>query len=422
MQLKDIRTVKDLASKRVLVRVDFNVPLRLSNGGYEVDPHGDWRIKRSLPTITYLMAQGAVVVLLTHVGRPKGIVREELRVRPIAHCLSALLNEQHIPNEVMWTNFERGAVPPSLERGKRTALLLCAPDCVGTATEEVIDHARPGDLVLLENVRFHPEEEANDAEFARSLAHGVDYFVNDQFSASHRKHASVSAITALAPSFAGALLIDEVAHLSALVDNPAHPFTLILGGVKLETKLPIIKNMLPRVDALYIGGAAANTILSYQGKPVGLSMTVKGFEEAFSYPGWGKVHLPVDVTVAQDAKGRGLRHCSVDEVRHDEYIYDIGPQTVQAMIASASRARLTVWNGPLGYFEVPQFARSSIELAKNLVTTPSFTVIGGGDTLDLVDQAGVRDRFGFVSTGGGAMLSFLSGEILPGLEPLIVHT
>ncbi|MFA4872951.1 MAG: phosphoglycerate kinase [Patescibacteria group bacterium] len=418
MQLRDIRSVKDLAGKRVLVRVDFNVPLRPLSGGYEVDPHGGWRIKRSLPTITYLMEQGAVVVLLTHVGRPKGMVREELRVRPIAHCLSGLLIQQGIPNEVVWTNFERGAVPPSRVQGKRTALILCAPDCTGIATEEVIDHARPGDLVLLENVRFHPEEEANDPEFARSLTHHADYFVNDQFSASHRKHASVAAITELVPSFAGALLIDEVAHLSTLVDNPAHPFTLILGGVKLETKLPIIKNMLPRVDALFIGGAAANTILSYQGKPVGLSMTMKGFEEVLSFPGWEKVQLPVDVTVAQDAKGRGLRHCAVDEVRDDEFIYDIGPQTVKAMVASASRSKLTVWNGPLGYFEVPLFARSSIDLAKNLVKTPSFTVIGGGDTLDLVDQAGVRDQFGFVSTGGGAMLAFLSGQELPGLKPL----
>ncbi|MEW6610057.1 MAG: phosphoglycerate kinase [Patescibacteria group bacterium] len=416
MHLRDIRTVKDLAGKRVLVRVDFNVPLRQAGSGYEVDPHGDWRIRRSLPTIMYLMERGAVVILLTHVGRPKGMVREDLRVKPMAMRLSMLLNEEGIANELVWTNFERH-VPRGAERQ-----LLLASDCVGTKTIEVVDHAREGDIVMLENVRFQAGEEANDVEFAKALAEGKDIYVNDQLGMSHRAHASVSAVTSFVPSYAGMLLIDEVQHLSAILNSPQKPFVFILGGVKLETKLPLLRAMLPRVDVMHIGGAAANTLLSAVGKPVGRSMVTPGHDTVVNENGWEKVRLPVDVVVAKDTDGIGVRTCKVEDVRPDEYIYDVGPETVDAIRKDAQRARLVVWNGPLGYFEVPLFAQGSTRLARELAvlnTAQTETVVGGGDTEDLVESVGMREKMRFVSTGGGAMLAFLSGEELPGLVPLL---
>lgn len=436
MQLRDIRTVKDLAGKRVLVRVDFNVPLRHINGGYEVDPHGDWRIKRSLPTMRYLMEHGAVVVLATHAGRPGSTIHEELRIKPMAMRLSALLQAQGVKNEVVWTNFERRRYAE--RRGKsrvaeaqknaearqyRTKKILITSDCIGAKSQEVVDHARQGDIVVLENVRFHGGEEANDEEFARQLAEGKDLYVNDQFGVMHRNHASVSAVTKYLPSYAGMLLIDEVHHLSAILHAPPRPFVFIMGGMKLETKLPLLKNMLPRLDAMHIGGAAANTLLSYAGKPVGKSKVSLGHEDILKEKEWGKVRLPVDVVVAKDASGAGMRTCEVEDVRMDEYIFDVGPKTVDMIINDCARARLAVWNGPLGYFEVPLFAKSSERLAQalsGLNPAHTETVIGGGDTEDLVESAGVREKMGFVSTGGGAMLAFLSGQELPGLTPLML--
>ncbi len=415
MQLKDIRTVKDLAGKRVLVRVDFNVPLRPMNGGYEVDPHGDWRIRRSLPTITYLSNAGAIVVLATHAGRPGGEVRDELRIKPMAMRLSALLAAQGMAHEVVAANFEQHA------RRDNERQILVASACVGPKAEEVVDHAGKGDIVMLENLRFHAGEEANDPEFARALAEGKDLYVNDQLGMSHRAHASVTAVTAYLPSYAGILLIDEVQRLTAILLAPQRPFVFIMGGAKLETKLPLIRHMLPRVDAMHIGGAAANTLLSSTGISVGKSKVSPGYEAIMSEIGGEKIILPVDAVVAKNASGEGLRTCTIDEVHPDEYIFDVGPETVGAICKDAQRARLVVWNGPLGYFEVPPFAQSSERLARELAgmaTARTEVVVGGGDTEDLVESAGVREKMSFVSTGGGAMLAFLSGQELAGLKPL----
>jgi len=417
MKLRDFRTVKDLKGKRVLVRVDFNVPLRQApNGkGYEVDPHGDWRIRRSLPTIQKLSDAGAVVILATHVGRPGGTVHEELRVRPMGYRLSALLREEGVPNEVIWTNFERH------EGRKGERQILIAPDCIGVHAEEVIDHAREGDIVLLENIRFHAGEEANDIEFAKALSSSADYFINDQLGMSHRKHASVAAITALLPHYAGTLLIDEVEHLERITERAARPFTLILGGAKITTKMPLLAHLLPLADHVHIGGAAANTLLSYAGKPVGKSVVALGHESVQKLPGWEKVKLPVDAVVAKDASGTAIRTCAIDEVRPDEYIFDVGPETCAAIEQDAAASKLVVWNGPLGYFEVPNFAKMTERLARAMAEWKNERIIGGGDTEDVVEKVGVRDRMSFVSTGGGAMLSFLSGEELPGITPLIVE-
>lgn len=418
MILRDIRSIpkEDLRGKTILVRVDFNVSLRQKNGGYEVDPHGDWRIRRSVETIKYLSNAGAVVVLATHVGRPGGVAHDELRIKPMAVRLSALLNERGVRNEVVWKNFERH------EGRAGEQQILVVSDCIGARAEEAIGHARAGDIVVLENLRFHAGEEANDEEFARALAEGKDLYVNDQLGMSHRAHASVAAVTKLLPCYAGMLLIDEVEHLSKILNVPKRPFVFIMAGAKLETKLPLLKNMLPRVDSIYIGGAAANTLLAYSGKPVGKSKVSLGHESILKEKGWSRVRLPVDAVVAKDASGTGKRVCAVEDVRLDEYIYDVGPKTVDMIAKDAEGAQLVVWNGPLGYFEVPLFAKNSEQLARMLAaldTKKTEIVIGGGDTEDLVESVGVREKMSFVSTGGGAMLAFLSGEQLPGLIPLI---
>lgn len=418
MKLRDIRSIakSDLRGKTVLVRVDFNVPLRATDAGYEVDPHGDWRIRRSVDTIAYLSGAGAVVVLATHAGRPGGTVHDELRVKPMAIRLSALLNEYGVQNKVVWSNFERHEIRPA------DRLVLIASDCIGSKVEEVVDYAREGDIVMLENLRFYVGEETNDDEFAHSLAAGKDWYVNDQLGTSHRNHASVSAVTKFLPSYAGMLLMDEIRHLSALMDDPSHPFVFIMAGAKLETKLPFLKNMLSRVDSIFIGGAAANTLLAYTGKPVGKSKVSLGHEAVIRDPGWHKVMLPVDVVVAKDVSGTGMRTCMADDVQPDEYIYDVGIKTVDLIAQEARRAKLVVWNGPLGYFEAPLFAKSSLLLAERLAALGDASreiIIGGGDTEDLVEAAGVREKMSFVSTGGGAMLAFLSGEELPGLVPLV---
>jgi len=335
--------------------------------------------------------------LASHAGRPGGTVHEELRMTPMARRLEALLGSKK--------------------------KIIVASDCVGGEAERAVAGAGEGDIIMLENLRFHVGEEANDAAFARALAKGKDLFVNDQLGTSHRAHASVSAITGLLPSYAGILLIDEVEHLSDVLDAPPHPFVFIMAGAKLETKLPLVKSMLPRVDSIYIGGAAANTLLSYMGKPVGKSKVSLGHEAVVREPGWEKVKLPIDAVVAKDASGTGVRTCKVEDVRPDEYIYDVGPRTVEMIAKDAEAAQLIVWNGPLGYFEVPLFAKNSEALARKLAALGGNArqiVIGGGDTEDLVESAGVREKMSFVSTGGGAMLAFLSGEQLPGLMPLII--
>ena len=415
MKLRDFHTISDIKGKRVLVRVDFNVPLRQGPQGYEVDPHGDWRIRRSVPTIKYLSEKGAVVIVVTHVGRPGGTVHEELRVKPLAYRLSALLGEAGIANEVVWTNFER-----RVDR-KGEKQILVAPDCIGVHAEEVIDHAREGDIVLLENVRFHAGEEADDPEFAKALSEHADIFINDQLGMSHRKHASVSAITKFLPHYAGILLIDEVEHLERIVERPQHPFVLILGGAKIKTKLPLLEHLLPIADAVHIGGAAANTLLAYAGKPVGKSMVALGYESIQKLPGWEKVKLPVDAVTAKDASGTGLRTCAVSDVQHDEYIFDVGPRTLEGILSDAESAKLVVWNGPLGYFEVPAFAKTTEALAMRMAHFKNERIIGGGDTEDVVEKTGVREKMSFVSTGGGAMLAYLSGEQMPGILPLIIE-
>jgi phosphoglycerate kinase len=382
--VRDIR-VKD---KRVLVRVDFNVPL----AGCEVAD--DTRIGAALPTIQYLLEQGAAVILMSHLGRPKGEVLEELRMDPVAHRLSELLARE----------------------------VIKADDCIGPEVERAAVALEPGQILLLENLRFHPEEKDNDPTFAQQLASLADIYVNDAFGTAHRAHASTSGVPRYLPAVAGLLMERELNFLDKALANPERPFVAILGGVKVSDKIGVIRTLLSKVDLLLIGGAMANTFLKAQGYEVGQSLvedeSLPVAREILEQAG-GKLVLPVDVIVADDfAAEAKAKTVDIDNVPPSWRILDVGPGTLDLFKEKLASAKTVVWNGPMGVFEFPKFALGTITLAKDLAETEATTIVGGGDSVAALRQAGLEGAMSHVSTGGGASLELLEGKTLPGVAAL----
>ena len=381
----------DLAQRRVFIRADLNAPL--DHGGVT----DDTRLRAVAPTIQYALKAGAAVVLASHLGRPQGKVAPQFSLHPIAARLEALL-------------------------GQKVEL---APDCVGAATLERARALRPGEILLLENLRFHPEEEANDDGFARALAELADCYVNDAFAAAHRAHASIAAITKhLQPAAAGLLLQQELAALGRILEAPERPLVAILGGAKVSDKLALVGHLLARVEALLIGGGMAFTFLRAMGHAVGRSLvetgqveTARRTLEAARRQGVALV-LPVDAVVADGLDSASGRTVGVRAIPEGQMGLDIGPRTVERFTGALKTARTVVWNGPMGVFEKPPFAAGTIALARAVADAPVFSVIGGGDTVAAVTQAGVAERIGYISTAGGAFLEFLEGRKLPGVEAL----
>ena len=381
----------DLAKRRVFVRADLNAPL---DHGTVTD---DTRLRAVVPTIQYALKAGATVVLASHLGRPKGKVAPEFSLRPIAERLESLL-DQHVE---------------------------LAPDCVGAATLERARALGPGQVLLLENLRFHAEEEANDDGFARSLATLAECYVNDAFAAAHRAHASIAAITRhLQPAAAGLLMQQELAALGRILESPDKPLVAILGGAKVSDKLTLVEHLLDRVDALLIGGGMAFTFLASLGHAVGRSLvepdhldTARRTLDAARRRGVALV-LPIDAVVADGLDSAQGRAVGIREIPAGQMGLDIGPRTVERFTKALTGARTIVWNGPMGVFERTPFAAGTLALARAVAGSQAFAVIGGGDTVAAVTQAGVAEQIGYISTAGGAFLEFLEGRKLPGVEAL----
>jgi phosphoglycerate kinase len=385
------KTVRDtqIAGKRVLVRADFNVPL--NEAGEITD---DTRIRAALPTIEYLRNQGAMVILCSHLGRPKGKVVEAMRLTPVAKRLSELLQAPVTKTE----------------------------NCIGSEVERVAAAMKPGDVVLLENLRFHAEETENDPGFAKQLAALADVYVNDAFGTAHRAHASTEGVAHYLPAVAGFLMERELAFLGKALAEPTPPFVAILGGAKVSDKIGVIENLLPKVDYLVVGGGMANTFLKAQGHEVGESLVENDkldlAKDLLKRAG-GKLVLPVDVVVA-DAFAADAKHntVAIDKVPDNWRILDIGPKSVERFQKMLQTAKTVVWNGPMGVFEFPSFAAGTVAIAKALAGTAATTIIGGGDSAAAVKQAGLTESMTHISTGGGASLEFLEGKVLPGVAAL----
>ncbi|MBI5301932.1 MAG: phosphoglycerate kinase [Chloroflexi bacterium] len=387
MNKKSIRDIA-LKNKRALVRVDFNVPL--DDKGQVTD---DTRIVASLPTIQYMVEQGAKVILCSHLGRPKG-KDQKFSLRPVATRLEQLL-------------------------GKPVTFVS---DCIGQPVQRVVEAMNAGDVVLLENVRFYPEEEKNDPEFAKKLAAFGDVYVNDAFGSAHRAHASTEGVTKSLPGVAGFLMEKELAYLGKALANPAKPFVAILGGAKVSDKIKVIENLLPKVDSLLIGGGMANTFLAAKGLNLGQSLVEADkldTARALIEKGGTKIVLPVDGVIADKFdKDAAKKVVDVSAVPSDWRVLDVGPRTIDAFAKILGDAKTVVWNGPLGVFEMPAFAKGTVEIAKRLASSGATTIIGGGDSAAAVEQAGVADKMTHISTGGGASLEFLEGRVLPGVAAL----
>jgi len=381
----------NLEHQRVLVRVDFNVPL---DQGRITD---DTRIRATLPTIQYLMSRQAKIVLVSHLGRPKGKIDDSLRMKPVAERLAEILGRP----------------------------VHYAPDIVGPEARAVVESLEPGAIALIENVRFDPGEEANDPAFAEKLASLADCYVNDAFGTAHRAHASTVGVAKLLPSAAGLLMQAEVSALTQVLDHAEHPYVLILGGAKVSDKVGVIEHLLERVDTILIGGGMANTFLAAEGANVQQSLlepdkldvareTLRRAGELHT-----NIRLPVDVVVAgklsDDAEPQTV---TPEGIPAGTAIYDIGPKTISAFAEVISVARTVVWNGPMGVFEVGPFAAGTREVAEAVAACRGYTLIGGGDSVAAVEQLGVADQISHISTGGGASLEFLEGKVLPGVAAL----
>jgi phosphoglycerate kinase len=381
----------DLAGKRVFLRADLNAPLE---GGAVSD---DTRLTAVVPTIRRALQGGAAVVLASHLGRPKGRRDPKYSLAPVAERMAALLG-QPVP---------------------------LAPDCVGAETAALAKSLEPGQVLLLENLRFHPEEEANDDGFARELAALADCYVNDAFAAAHRAHASIAAITRhLQPAVAGLLMRSELDALGRILEAPQRPLVAILGGAKVSDKVALVEHLLDRVNALLIGGGMAFTFLHALGHDVGRSLLeldrieiARRVMDAARRRGV-QVLLPTDAVVAASIDASGGRAVGIREIPGDQMGLDIGPRTVERFAEVIRTAGTVVWNGPMGVFERPPFAEGTLGVARAVASGTGFSVIGGGDTVAAVNQAGVADRIGYISTAGGAFLEFLEGRALPGVEAL----
>jgi phosphoglycerate kinase len=381
----------DLGGRRVFLRADLNAPLEQ---GAVSD---DTRLAAVVPTVRHALDRGAAVVLASHLGRPKGGADPKYSLKPVAERLEALL-ERPVP---------------------------LAPDCVGETVEGLARGLKPGQLLLLENLRFHPEEEANDDGFARRLAALADVYVNDAFAAAHRAHASIAAITRhLQPAAAGLLMRRELEALGRILEAPARPLVAVLGGAKVSDKIALVEHLLARVDALVIGGGMAFTFLRALGHGVGKSLVevdrvemARATLEAARRRGV-QIVLPVDAVVAGGLDSPSGRAVSVRDIGAEQMGLDLGPLSVERFAAVLKNAKTIVWNGPMGVFEKQAFATGTVALARAVAESGAFSVIGGGDTVAAVNQAGVAARIGYISTAGGAFLEFLEGRTLPGVEAL----
>jgi len=385
------KTIRDIqvTGKRVLVRADLNVPL--DEAGLITD---DTRVRAALPTIEFLREKEAKVILCSHLGRPKGSVVEGLRLTPVARRLSELLRVE----------------------------VTMAPDCVGTEVERMVAAMQTGDVVLLENLRFHAGERANDAGFAKQLAALADIYVNDAFGTAHRAHASTEGVTHFLPAVAGFLIEREIEFLGNALAAPRHPFIAILGGAKVSGKIGVIENLLPKVDKLIVGGGMANTFLKAQGHQVGDSLVEDDkldLARSLRQRAGEKLVLPVDVVIADVfACDANHRIVPADQVPAGWRILDIGPRSVQRFAETLEGAKTVVWNGPMGVFEFPAFAAGTMAVAEILAGLDATTIIGGGESVAAVRQAGLSEAMTHVSTGGGASLVFLEGRALPGVAAL----
>ncbi len=386
LQKKTVRDI-DAKGKRVLVRCDFNVPLE---NGHITD---DRRIREALPTIRLLIEQGAIVILASHLGRPKGRTAE-FSLAPVAERLSELL-------------------------GQRVELL---PDSVGPQVEQAERNAKPGQVLLLENVRFHPEEEKNDPEFARRLAAEADLYVNDAFGTAHRAHASTEGVAHLLPGVAGLLIEKEIRFLGKALEDPKRPFVAIMGGSKVKDKIALIDNLLPKLDCILVGGGMAFTFLKAQGKGIGASLLDEGSIEYCARllsENPGKLVLPTDFVVARQLSADAQTEVvPADNIPDGMIGADIGPQTEEEFPKIIGRAGTVLWNGPMGVFELAPFEAGTRAVAKALAESNAMTIVGGGDSAAAIDKFGYADRVTHVSTGGGASLEFLEGKTLPGIAAL----
>jgi phosphoglycerate kinase len=386
----------DLINKRVLVRVDFNVPL-----DEKLNITNDIRIVESLPTIKKIISSGGKAILMSHLGRPKGERKPEFSLKPAAKRLSELL-------------------------GKEVKL---APDCIGSNVEKMVNEMKPGDVILLENLRFHKQEEKNDPEFAKQLAKLGEVYINDAFGSAHRAHASTEGVTKFIKTrAAGYLMQKELDYLGKALANPKRPYCAILGGAKISGKIDVIKNLLDKVDSLIVGGGMAFTFFKAEGKEIGKSLLeVEKLDLAKDLlqnlkSSKIKFLLPVDVVVADEFKNESpSKVVSVDNIPPDKMGLDIGPETIKLFSDELMKSKTIVWNGPMGVFEMDNFAKGTFEIAQVLAKATSggaVTVIGGGDSAAAISKAGLDKKVSHVSTGGGASLEFLEGKVLPGVAAL----
>ena len=389
----DKLTVRDVdtAGKRVFVRVDFNVPLA---DGKVTD---DQRIRASLPTIRHLLGTGARVILASHLGRPDGKVQDGLRLRPVAERLSQLLN-RNVP---------------------------VTGDALGLGTEDAVRRLRSGEALMLENLRFHAEEERNDPKFAATLASYAEIYVNDAFGSSHRAHASTVGIARILPAYAGLLMEAEIRALSNLMENPAHPFAAVVGGAKVSDKIKVLEHLLTKVDLLVVGGGMANTFLLAQGKSIGKSLAepdrvddarrIMAEAERLGVP----VILPVDVIVAKEVtRGTEYKTLLAEKIPASWHIVDIAVQSRKLMEEALAPVKTVFWNGPLGVFEIPAFATGTKRVAELLASSGATTIVGGGESVQAVEELGLADKMTHVSTGGGASLELIEGKTLPGVAAI----
>ena len=378
----------EMKGKKVFLRVDFNVPME---NGKVTD---DKRIKAALPTIQYVLDHGASLILMSHLGRPKGGFDPEFSLKAAAEVLAGHLG-----------------IPVGM-----------AKDCIGTEVELLASSLKPGEVLMLENTRFHPEEEKNDPELAKKMAVLGDIFVNDAFGSAHRAHSSTEGVARFLPAVSGFLMEQELEYLGRATGNPEHPFVAILGGAKISDKIAVIENLLGKCDKLIIGGGMANTFLKAQGYDVAFSLVEDGAVDtakALLAKSGDKILLPVDAVVADkfDAEANS-QVVDVQNVPEGWRILDIGPKTIEKFGEVLKSAKLVVWNGPMGVFEFPKFAEGTFAIARLLAETGATTVIGGGDSASAVKKAGVAKKMTHVSTGGGASLEFLEGKELPGVAAL----